>query len=107
MLLNQGCRLGLTAALCVALLGGCKKQETTSGAGAPRQLAFNASCPVQTDKAVGLKSPTVTYNGVTVAFCCEDCIETWNAWPESQKNEFIAAAKKNLEEVIPDEHSDH
>ncbi|MCC6909478.1 MAG: hypothetical protein IT430_16170 [Phycisphaerales bacterium] len=107
MLMKHGCRIGITVVLGVALLGGCKKQESSSGNGAPAKLAFNASCPVDTGQAVSLKSPTVEYKGVAVAFCCEDCIKTWNEWPESKKDEFVAAAKKKLEEVAPEEDPGH
>lgn len=85
--------------ICAAALSGCKKSETPAAdAGAVRtKFAFNAACPVQPDKGVSMRAPTVEYKGLTIGFCCEDCPKTWAEWPDSKKDEFVAAEKKALE----------
>lgn len=88
----------------VAALSGCKKSETPpsqGGSGTTRKIAFNAACPIQPDHGVSLKAPTVEYQDMTVGFCCGDCLEMWNEWPESKKDEFIAKEKKAIEAKAP------
>lgn len=76
-----------------AALSGCKKSE--SGSSAP--AAINANCPMMPENAVSTKAPTVQYNGVTIGFCCEECVEKWNAWTDQQKADFV---KANTPDVI-------
>lgn len=81
--------------ICSALLTGCKKEEgSAAGDGSSPALAINASCPIMPENGVSLKAPTVQYNGMTIGFCCAECVDKWNAWPDSKKAEFIAAEKK-------------
>jgi len=91
--------------ICVAALSGCKKSETpAAGAGAvPAKFAFNAACPIHPDKAVPMKAVTSEYAGVTIGFCNGDCVKTWEEWPATKKDEFIAAEKKALEvDALPE-----
>ena len=44
-------------------------------------MAVNKFCPV-TQEAVDPKVPTMQYKGLTIGFCCEDCINDFKADPE-------------------------
>jgi YHS domain-containing protein len=55
-------------------------EPTTMPTTAP-MAAVNKFCPV-TKEAVDPKVPTVQYKGMTIGFCCEDCIKAFNADPE-------------------------
>jgi YHS domain-containing protein len=48
---------------------------------APAVTASNTKCPVSGD-AVEPKGKTVAYQGKTIGFCCDDCIEPFNKNPE-------------------------
>ena len=41
----------------------------------------NTKCPVSND-AVDAKAKTVVYQGKTIGFCCDDCVEPFNKNPE-------------------------
>lgn len=53
------------------------KQAAAAGADA---IAINTSCPVSGEK-VDPRGSKVTYNGKTYGFCCDDCVEAFNANP--------------------------
>ena len=87
-----------------AAVGGCKKSNSASG-----PVAINANCPIMTQNAVSTKADTVEYNGVTIGFCCNECVDDWNGWTDEKKAEFVTA---NTPEVInkfgdPAPESDH
>jgi len=44
-------------------------------------MIYNKICPV-TREAVDPKVPTVQYKGLTIGFCCEDCVKDFKADPE-------------------------
>ncbi len=44
-------------------------------------MIFNKVCPI-TGEAVDPKVPTVQYNGLTIGFCCEDCVGKFKANPD-------------------------
>jgi YHS domain-containing protein len=44
-------------------------------------MVANKFCPVTRD-AVDPKVPTVQYKGLTIGFCCEDCVKDFKADPE-------------------------
>ena len=48
---------------------------------ATQQTVVNKFCPV-TREAVDPKVPTVEYKGMTIGFCCEDCVKDFKADPE-------------------------
>jgi YHS domain-containing protein len=41
----------------------------------------NTKCPVSGD-AVDAKAKTAAYQGKTIGFCCDDCVEPFNKNPE-------------------------
>jgi len=103
MKINYAYRTLAALSVCVVTLSGCKKSETpaASGSATTTKIAFNAACPIQPDHGVSYKAPTVEYKDMTIGFCCSDCPETWNGWPESTKDEFIAKEKKAIEADAP------
>gem|GEM_PF-1659696 len=100
-MLKNAYRTVAVLGVCAAVLTGCKKKETASSGGATPSVAFNASCPIQPEKGVSLRAPTVMYKGTVIGFCCSDCPAKWEEWPESKKDEFVAAQKKALAEQMP------
>ena len=52
-------------------------KATTQASATP----VNKKCPVSGD-AVDPKVKTVQYDGKTIGFCCEDCVEQFNDSPE-------------------------
>jgi YHS domain-containing protein len=55
-------------------------EPTTMPTTAP-MAAVNKFCPV-TKEAVDPKVPTVEYKGMTIGFCCEDCVKEFKADPD-------------------------
>jgi YHS domain-containing protein len=62
-----------------------KKSATSTSAPATTQAAgkpINKFCAVDHDDPVDPKTPTVTYKGKVIGFCCEDCIPKFKKDPE-------------------------
>ena len=54
--------------------------------------AINDSCPIMggdIDPAAALAD----FGGAKVGFCCDGCINKWNAWSDTQKRDFVAKSK--------------
>ncbi len=116
MRVNHAYRTAAAIGISVAALSGCKKSETPAADSGvtPTRFAFNAACPIDPEKGISFKAPTTEYKGVTIGFCCGDCIKTWEEWPDTKKDEFVAAEKKAMDAETPPaetpenpEHPDH
>ncbi|MCZ6834510.1 MAG: hypothetical protein O7G85_01935, partial [Planctomycetota bacterium] len=82
VLLVAGAGLTLT-------LTGCKSD---GDAGATTQAsvnmgAINDTCPIMTDNKVDSGAETVSYDGVTIGFCCGGCVNKWNALSDTKKRQ--------------------
>jgi YHS domain-containing protein len=79
------CIACVTLSLCLfAGQGSAAADPTTMPAVTPTttpSVAINKFCPV-TREAVDPKIPTMQYKGMTIGFCCEDCIKDFKADPE-------------------------
>jgi YHS domain-containing protein len=78
MMIGAACLL-----VTLSVLGGYRPaaaDPTTMPTTAP-MAAVNKFCPV-TKEAVDPKVPTVQYKGMTIGFCCEDCVKEFKADPE-------------------------
>ena len=58
---------------------------TQSSAGA----TFNQYCAIEKENKVDPKTKTYVYNGKTIGFCCDDCIDEFKKNPEK----FMATIK--------------
>jgi hypothetical protein len=81
------------------VLAGCQKTKEeppaakpTTGATQPEKpaasTAMNKVCPVS-GEPVGAGGTTVSFQGHTVGFCCDDCIATWNSKTDEEKLAFV------------------
>jgi hypothetical protein len=79
---------GLTAA---ALVSGCASDGQTSGYGQGEVAlgAINDACPMS-GRPVDPNTPTVSYKGHEVGFCCGGCPGPWVDKTEAEKDAFIA-----------------
>ncbi|MCC6285666.1 MAG: hypothetical protein IT439_10290 [Phycisphaerales bacterium] len=62
----------------------------------------NELCPVGKEP-IDPKTPTVTYKGHEIGFCCPGCDDDFLAWPDKEKDAFIAtvaAAKTQPDNLI-------
>jgi YHS domain-containing protein len=57
----------------------------STSAGGPE----NALCPIGKEP-IDPKTPTITYKGHEIGFCCPGCDKDFLAWPEKEKDAFIA-----------------
>jgi len=83
----------LLAAMMVA--GGCSQPESSTSVAGPT----NTHCPIMGHK-VADDGGSTTWNGQTVAFCCEDCLPKWNELSDDDKATKLAEAGKGS-------HSEH
>ena len=67
----------------LSLIALAQDNPATAPAPAPttKPAASNTKCPVSGD-AIDPKSKTVEYQGKTIAFCCDNCVEPFNKNPE-------------------------
>lgn len=61
---------------------------------------INDRCPIMADEEIDEDSPTTTYKGHVIGFCCPGCKKKWAAKPETDKMAFLikyvpAAANTN------------
>ena len=64
----------------------------------------NTMCPIGNEPVEADGGRTV-YKGDTVGFCCPGCIDKFNAWDESKKDEFVAMSMMNPEPAMHDNHA--
>jgi hypothetical protein len=50
---------------------------------------INETCPMS-GRPVDQNADTVTYNGRTVGFCCDNCDDRWTAKTDEEKDAYIA-----------------
>lgn len=60
--------------------------------------AINNICPVGRE-AITAESPTTTYKGLKVAFCCDSCSAAFMEWDESARDRWLVAAQRNPDYV--------
>ena len=82
--------LALTA-LTLLTLTGCA--STNAPKTAADMGAVNTLCPMQPDCALPADSPTTTWNGKKVAFCCNGCVGEWSRIDDTERAERLAKAK--------------
>lgn len=49
----------------------------------------NDRCPIMADEEVNGDSPSATYRGFVIGFCCPKCEKKWAAKPEADKMAFL------------------
>lgn len=80
----------------LAILGGCKKEEPTTGGGGAKTYA-NTKCPVMLSSVIDPEKVTADlvkdFNGEKVALCCAKCPAKWDALSDEEKAAKLAAAK--------------
>lgn len=93
--------LAFAAVSTLGLVGCNKDQKTTSDASKPAAARVqttagapvNKTCPVS-GEAVPANATTVSYQGKTVGFCCDHCVDKWNKMSDAEKSAKIANASK-------------
>ena len=53
--------------------------------------AMNATCPVS-GKALETGSPVTTFDGKTIGFCCNNCVNKFNGMPNADKQAKITGS---------------
>ncbi len=83
-------RFGVTLfTLFVALMvfNGCSQSDTSTSVAEP----VNTHCPIMGHE-VADDGGSTTWNGQTIAFCCEGCLPTWNELSDDDKTSKLAEA---------------
>ncbi|HLP86010.1 MAG TPA: hypothetical protein VK157_16785 [Phycisphaerales bacterium] len=82
--------IALSVVALVALAGcaSANKNKTAHDMG-----AVNTLCPMQPDCALPADSPTTTWNGKKVAFCCQGCVGEWGRIDDKERAERLAKAQ--------------
>lgn len=76
--------------LAAAVISGCASGSKDASASRP----VNRMCPVMPEHDVpDSMAVTVVWKGKTVAFCCEDCAETWDKMSTAEKDRAVAAVR--------------
>jgi len=70
------------------MFGACKSADAGSG----EATIVNKTCPIMSDHAVDANAETVEYGGYAIGFCCDGCVDDFNAWPEAKKDEYLQQA---------------
>ena len=71
----------------VTFASGCSQSDTSTSVSGP----VNTHCPIMGHE-VGEDGGSTTWNGQTVAFCCEDCLPKWNELSADDKAAKLADA---------------
>ena len=51
--------------------------------------AVNDTCPIM-GSAVDPEAASAAFEGATVGFCCDGCVNKWNTWSYAQKRDYVA-----------------
>ena len=51
--------------------------------------AINDSCPIMGGD-IDPNATMADFGGTKVGFCCNGCINKWNAWSDAQKRDYVA-----------------
>lgn len=78
------------SALALIALSGCAASQPKTAAD---MGAVNTLCPMQPDCALPADSPTTSWKGQKVAFCCAGCVAEWGRIDDSERAERLAKAK--------------
>ncbi len=82
----------LPALLLVLTFAGCNGDGEEATSQPASMGALNDTCPIMGGD-VDPNADTVSYNGVTVGFCCNGCPAKFNAWSDQQKMDYVAQYK--------------
>lgn len=90
-------------AMSLALVGCQPVAGPTAADGTTSRVALiNTFCPIEGGPVD--ESVSVDWNGKQVGFCCSDCIPTWNALSEEEKEVKLT---ESADADAPNEHADH
>jgi len=80
----------VAGAICALAASGCSSMSKSGNEStdAARGQALNTTCPMM-DEVVD-EEVVVEYNGNTIAFCCEGCIDDWNALSDAERDAKVA-----------------
>lgn len=81
-------------AVCAGLPACTSQSHTKTSAAAVAPV--NHMCPIGKEPIVA-SAGTIEYKGETVGFCCPACSKEFLAWPEAQRDEWVALARKGEE----------
>jgi len=73
------------------MLPGCATDKATQSSAATSGTAINSMCVC--GKPVDGKTYT-TYNGQKIGFCCQKCLDGFNAMTDAQKKDAVAKLAK-------------
>ena len=90
----------LLAAMLVA--SGCSQPDSSTAVSGP----VNAHCPIMGHE-VADDGGSTTWNGQSIAFCCEDCLPKWNALSDDDKATKLAGAGQESDDHGEHEGHDH
>lgn len=96
-------RLCLTLMMLLAaamVVSGCSQSESSTAVAGP----VNTHCPI-IGHEIAEDGGSTTWNGQTVAFCCEGCLPKWNELSDDDKATKLADAGKGSHDH--GEHSGH
>tara|TARA_R110000744_G_scaffold158819_1_gene274854 strand:- start:11006 stop:12001 length:996 start_codon:yes stop_codon:yes gene_type:complete len=61
----------------------------------------NAMCPIG-NETVEADGGSTVYKGKTIGFCCPGCIDKFNAWDETKKDEFVSMSMMGAHAAMQD-----
>ena len=77
----------------VSVFAGCAGSAGLSSS-AEASTPVNENCPIM-GHAVSADGGTTEWDGKTIGFCCEGCIEKWSNLTETEKADKLAAADQS------------
>jgi len=91
-------RTAITAVSLAALalaLPSCASAPEADGAQTANFEPINDVCPISGHEVPAVDAPMVTYQGHTIAVCCDACVEAWphedDEWRQEVLAEMLAA----------------
>ena len=89
-----------SAALTGCQCGECQDQEAETATTVMAEGAVDDSAPINNICPVGREpvtedSPTATYKGYTLAFCCDSCSTAFMEWDQTARDRWLVAATRD------------
>lgn len=103
-------KLSVTVLLGIVAVAGCMSTKTTDSVSDSSPdtkavaVATNANCPIMGGKVTDEGGRT-EWDGMTVGFCCPDCVDDWNKLSDDDKATKLAEADADASDE--QEHTAH
>jgi hypothetical protein len=88
--LTRCCAGAATLAAALLVIGCSSPEKAASSGDEPAMAMLNDQCPIM-GKQVDEGSPSLSYGGHRIGFCCKGCVNRWEEMSAVDRDAFVAS----------------